>query len=331
MVPLPRVQPVARGGLTPFLAAAGASKMWKSLAQTLRAATSEVILVHGPSGCGKTRCVQDAASHMCGLRVYEMSASSLIHCGAAARFEHPRRQKRSGEAAPTADDVDGLEPEYAERAIHLIRKRQLTDGPEVDGTDPFCRAVVSIRDCGLKKFRVYAPQERDMLRVAHVIVPLQKRRAFRQSWDVVVAKHVRASRGNLTQLALRLKLAVPGDDCSDLSLPDESVGLFHTTHSLLQGGTSAEAWMRSGDASSLLRLVQENYVAWGGEKSALATVADMADAISVAEKLPSCKSLPFLGMCLKMQNLKHVPQMTLSRGARVGMADIEWDVPKALK
>lgn len=307
--------------LPPFLKAAGNLKAWEQLACAVK--KRGVILLHGPTGCGKTRGVHDIAMRSLGMIVYEVNASSVRHPDEMEQKVRQvlRTKTLLGGRIVLIDDLEGFDEVYIDAVVKIVRDKDSVDGPMViTCVNPYDRALVALRPLPLTRVRMFSPPVDAMANAFATTGTTTPMIMLRR-----IAEH---SMGNFHQLYIRLR-----SHCS--SRPDEHVGLFETTHALLQRRVDVDAWMRSAEPQILSAIAFENYptlamTARSGNDE-VTNAASAADVFSETADLSCEYQLETIGRAVKLRlNTPHPPALQLSKRIRTRGSFAACDIPANL-
>lgn len=314
---------VVSSTLPRFLALGGNQKNWELFARTVRGQRNALIMVHGPTGCGKTRGVHECAARALGMSVYELNASDVQSTEAFARGIAQVTATRTllGPRLVLVDDIEGFDSTYIDVLVRILKRRTVDCGPVVlTCINPYDRALVALRPLtGITRIRMFSPS---------LGATIEAWKCVRSDLTPSVLKmHAEAAMGNFHQMRLRVRTF-----CN--SQPDQHVGLFETTQSLLTRGATVDAWTRSGEPHVLTSILHENCasIAMRGDMDTeLSRTADFMDTLSSLANAPEDERMRAVGMAAQvLLHAREVPLLRLSKRLREDEA-IDLDMPALLR
>lgn len=309
--------------LPPFLKLAGNAKAWEQLACAVK--KRAVVMLHGPSGCGKTRGVHEIAMNSIGMSVYEVNAASVRHPDEMEQKVRQvlRTKTLLGGRIVLIDDLEGFDNVYISAIAKIVRDKDGVDGAMIiTCVNPYDRALVAFRTLSLHRVRMFSPSIDAMAIAFSTTGTITPTSALKR-----VAEH---SMGNFHQLSIRLR-----SQCN--SKPDEHVGLFETTHTLLQGKADVATWMRSAESQILSAIVFENYPTLAiasrasSDMQTLERASCMAELFSETAHLPSEYKLETMGRAIRLRmRTAHPPSLHLSKRVRARGSFAACEIPASL-
>lgn len=227
----------------------GNARAWETV--KARISLSHTILLHGPCGCGKSEGVKDLCENSLGRTVFtidpsfENDAEDLVK-----EIQRACQPKTLLETVPSLlliDDIDGFNSRFLSIILQFVLKKKNADIPVIlTCTDPYIRELKPLTS--IERIRLYEPSRKSSLYILKA--------SFPSATQSKVDAYYPQTGGNLHKLKVMYS-------CIFQSRPDVHKNMFDGTHSLLRDGDT-DAWTRSGEEQSLVRILSENILLFTG-------------------------------------------------------------------